>query len=73
MICELTKETDAAMIILSAKEKYPLARVRIISDNGSQFIVKYLKKFILVSGISHASTSVHYLKVTANWSTGIKL
>ena len=31
-------ETDVEMVLQRAKEKYPLARARIISDNGSQFM-----------------------------------
>ena len=34
------KESDVDIVIQRAKEKYPEARPRIISDNGSQFIAK---------------------------------
>jgi len=36
-----------------AKEKYPEARPRIISDNGPQFIAKDFKEFIRISGMTH--------------------
>ena len=43
-----------------AKEKYPEARPRIISDNGPQFIAKDFKEFIRVSGMTHVRTSPYY-------------
>src|SRR3954466_12029318 len=43
-----------------AKEKYPEARPRIISDNGPQFIAKDFKGFIRVSGMTHIRTSPYY-------------
>ncbi len=43
-----------------AKEKYPDARPRIISDNGPQFIAKDFKEFIRVSGMTHVRTSPYY-------------
>jgi len=43
-----------------AKEKYPEARPRIISDNGPQFIAKDFKEFIRISGMTHVRTSPFY-------------
>ena len=53
-------EYDVQLTIERAKEKYPEARPRIISDNGSQFISKDFKEFIRYSGFSHVRTSVAY-------------
>ena len=48
-------EADIEIILQAAKEKYPDARPRIISDNGPQFIAKDFKEFIRVSGMTHVS------------------
>ena len=53
-------EHDVQITIERAKEKYPIARPRIISDNGSQFISKDFKEFIRQSGFYHVRTSVGY-------------
>lgn len=47
-------------IIQRAKEKYPLEKPRIISDNGPQFIAKDFKEFIKISGMTHVRTSPYY-------------
>ena len=51
---------DVTTIIQRAKEKYPDARPRIISDNGPQFIAKDFKEFIRISGMTHVKTSPYY-------------
>lgn len=53
-------EADVETIVQRAKEKYPDARPRIISDNGPQFIAKDFKEFIRVSGMTHVRTSPYY-------------
>ncbi|KAF0190061.1 MAG: integrase catalytic [Desulfobulbaceae bacterium] len=53
-------ETDVEIILERAKEKYPEARPRIISDNGPQFIAKDFKEFIRISGVTHVRTSPYY-------------
>ena len=50
---ESMTEADIEIIMERAKEKYPEARPRIISDNGPQFIAKDFKEFIRVSGMTH--------------------
>src|SRR6266446_2148030 len=45
-IREKMEETDVETIIQRAREAYPDARPRIISDNGPQFIAKDFKEFI---------------------------
>jgi putative transposase len=51
---------DVETIVQRAKEKYPDARPRIISDNGPQFIAKDFKEFIRISGMAHVKTSPYY-------------
>ena len=59
-IRESMRETDVEMVLQRAKQKYPLARPRIISDNGPQFMAKDFKEFIRVSGMTHVRTSPYY-------------
>ncbi len=59
-IRESMKERDVECILERAKEIYPDARPRIISDNGPQFIAKDFKEFIRVSGMSHVRISRYY-------------
>jgi len=53
-------ETDIEVILERAKEKYPEAKPRIISDNGPQFIARDFKEFIRISGMTHVRTSPYY-------------
>ena len=53
-------EADIEIILQRAKEKYPDAKPRIISDNGLQFIAKDFKEFIRISGMTHVRTSPYY-------------
>jgi hypothetical protein len=57
---ETMKEADIERILERAKEKYPQARPRIISDNGPQFIARDFKEFIRLSGMTHVRTSPFY-------------
>ena len=57
---ESMTEADIEIILERAKEKYPEARPRIISDNGPQFIAKDFKEFIRISGMTHVRTSPYY-------------
>lgn len=59
-IRERMLESDVETIIERAKEKFPEARPRIISDNGPQFISKDFKEFIRLSGMTHVRTSPYY-------------
>lgn len=59
-IRESMKEQDVECILERAKELYPDARPRLISDNGPQFIAKDFKEFIRVSGMSHVKISPYY-------------
>jgi len=54
------KEIDIEAIVQLAKERYPDARPRIISDNGPQFIANDFKSFVRLSGMTHVRTSPYY-------------
>lgn len=57
---ESMREADVEIILERAKETYPEARPRIISDNGPQFIARDFKEFIRISGMTHVRTSPYY-------------
>jgi putative transposase len=57
---ESMKEADVEMILERAKEKYPEAKPRIISDNGPQFVARDFKEFIRISGMTHVRTAPFY-------------
>jgi len=59
-IREAMKESDVEIILQRAREKFPDATPRIISDNGPQFIAKDFKEFIRISGMTHVKTSPYY-------------
>jgi len=59
-IRESMTETDVEIILQRAREKYPEAKPRIISDNGPQFIAKDFKEFIRICGMTHVRTSPYY-------------
>ena len=59
-IRESMKESDVTTIIQRAREIFPDARPRIISDNGPQFIAKDFKEFIRIMGMTHVRTSPYY-------------
>jgi putative transposase len=53
-------EADVELILQRAKELFPQARPRVISDNGPQFIARDFKEFIRLSGMTHVRTSPFY-------------
>ena len=59
-IRESMTEADVEIILQRAREAFPDARPRIISDNGPQFIAKDFKEFIRISGMTHVRTSPYY-------------
>ena len=59
-IRESMQEVDIEIVLERAREKYPEAHPRIISDNGSAFIAKDFKTFIRIAGMSHVRTSPSY-------------
>ena len=57
---ESMKESDVEIVLQRAREKFPEAQPRIISDNGPQFIARDFKEFIRISGMTHVRTSPYY-------------
>ena len=57
---EAMRAADVEIILEAAKEQYPQAKPRIISDNGPPFIAKGFKAFIRISGMTHVRTSPYY-------------
>ena len=57
---ESMTEKDVEIILQRAREKFPEATPRIISDNGPQFIAKDFKEFIRLAGMTHVRTSPFY-------------
>jgi len=53
-------EPQIEILIQRARERFPDARPRIISDNGPQFIARDFKQFIRISGMTHVKTSPYY-------------
>jgi putative transposase len=59
-IREKMEESDVEIIVQRAREAFPQAHPRIISDNGPQFIAKDFKEFIRIAGMTHVKTSPYY-------------
>jgi transposase InsO family protein len=57
---ESMKEFEVETVIQRAREKFPDANPRIISDNGPQFIARDFKEFIRRCGMTHVRTSPYY-------------
>ena len=53
-------ERDVEVILQRAREKFPDAHPRIISDNGPQFIANDFKAFIRLCGMTHVRISPGY-------------
>ena len=54
------REIDAEIVVQKARERYPDAKPRIISDQGSQFKSREFKTFITLWQASHVMTSPYY-------------
>jgi putative transposase len=54
------REVDAEIVVQKARESYPEARPRLISDQGSQFKSREFKAFITLWQASHVLTSPYY-------------
>jgi hypothetical protein len=57
---ESMKESEIEIILQGAREKYPQAKPRIISDNGPQFLARDFKEFIRICGMTHVRTAPFY-------------
>ena len=53
-------EADVELVLQRARERFPQARPRIISDNGPQFIARDFQHFIRLCGMQHVRTSPYY-------------
>ena len=72
---ESMTEREIEVLLERAKERFPDARPRIISDNGPQFIAKDFKEFIRISGMTHVRTSPYYPQSNGKmerWNQSIK-
>jgi len=57
LLCESMEGLWAEIAVTRAKEKYPYANPRIITDNGSQFISKDFRELTMLLEIEHTFTS----------------
>ena len=57
---ETMTEAEVEIILQGARERFPQARPRIISDNGPQFVARDFKAFIRLCGMTHVRTSPFY-------------
>ncbi len=53
-------EPQIERLLQKAREIFPDAKPRIISDNGPQFIARDFKQFIKICGMTHVRTSPYY-------------
>jgi transposase InsO family protein len=53
-------EREVELVVERARDKYPGASSRIISDNGPQFIARDCKEYIRLTGMTHVRTSPYY-------------
>jgi transposase InsO family protein len=51
---------EVELTVQRAKEKFPDAHARVISDNGPQFIAKDFKEFIALAELTHVRTAPYY-------------
>jgi len=53
-------EADVEIVLQKAREKFPQASPRVISDNGPQYIARDFQEFIRLSGMTHVRTSPYH-------------
>ena len=59
-IRESMTEADVEIVLQRARERFPEARPRIVSDNGPQFVARDFKEFVRIGGMTHVRTSPYY-------------
>jgi putative transposase len=59
-IRESMTEAEVERVLERARERFPGATPRIISDNGPQFISRDFKEYIRQTGMTHVRTSPYY-------------
>jgi transposase InsO family protein len=52
--------TDVQIVLQKARELYPEAHPRVISDNAKQFTAREMKEFFRLKGMTHVRTSPYY-------------
>ena len=57
---ESMKEAEVEIILQRARERFPDAKPRVISDNGPQFVARDFCNFIRLCGMTHVRTSPYY-------------
>ena len=57
---EQMRERDVEIVLQRARELFPQARPRVISDNGPQFVARDFKEFIRLCGMTPVRTSPYY-------------
>ncbi|MCZ7671739.1 MAG: IS3 family transposase [Chloroflexi bacterium] len=57
---EAMTEADVETVLQRAREKFPHAKPRVISDNGPQFVARDFKHFIRLCEMTHVRTSPYY-------------
>lgn len=57
---ESMTELDVEIVLQRAREAYPEAKPRVITDNGSAFIARDFKTFLREAGMTHVRTSPYY-------------
>ena len=57
---ESMREADVEIVLQRAREIFPDARPRVITDNGPQFIARDFHEFIRLAGMTHVKTSPYY-------------
>ena len=64
------REAEVELILQRAKEKYPEAKHRLISDNGPQFVAREFKEFIRIAGCTTCAHRRTIRNPTARSSAG---
>lgn len=59
-IREGMSEQDVEIVLQRARERFPRARPRVITDNGPQFIAGDFKSYIRFCGMTHVTTAPYY-------------
>jgi transposase InsO family protein len=57
---ERMTEQDVEIVSQRAREAFPDATPRVITDNNPQFIARDFKEFIRLCGMTHVKTSPYY-------------
>jgi transposase InsO family protein len=59
-LCENMQGINAQILLSQARELYPKAGTRILSDNGSQFIKKDFEELVSLLEFEHTRTSANH-------------